>query len=148
MFPGVAVERWGDYCGSQRDFDNPDEVWVAGYIGNSNRANAPYIRRLRRPSIQTDTDDLHPTSASVQTYPNPSVDRFTLDINLPREANHIAVNLMDMSGRMITKLYESNYAKAGQNRLSFNAETLVKGSYVVSIILDQKDTITKTILIQ
>lgn len=148
MFPAAAVERWGDYCGSQRDFDNPDEVWVAGYIGNTNRANAPFIRRLRRPSIQTGTNDNTAPVASVKTYPNPTIDRFTVDIDLPTRANHILVTLNDISGQLISNLYESNHAKAGQNRLSFNSNTLTSGSYIVKVLLDRDEVINKTIIIK
>jgi len=30
---GNGLERWGDYLGTQRDYNNPDDVWIAGFHG-------------------------------------------------------------------------------------------------------------------
>ncbi len=41
-----AVQRWGDYTGSQRKYDEPGTVWVSGTWGSANRENRTWISEL------------------------------------------------------------------------------------------------------
>lgn len=42
-------ERWGDYSGSQRKFNEPGKVWVVGSYGNSQKQNATWVAELQSP---------------------------------------------------------------------------------------------------
>lgn len=43
------VERWGDYFGMQRKFNEPQTAWVAGYFGNVDKKNATWVAALQSP---------------------------------------------------------------------------------------------------
>ncbi|MFQ5335303.1 MAG: T9SS type A sorting domain-containing protein [Flavobacteriales bacterium] len=50
-----TYERWGDYSGIQRKFDEEGKIWCATSYGDANRRNATWISELTMPSVPTDT---------------------------------------------------------------------------------------------
>lgn len=44
-----AYERWGDYSGSQRRYNKPGKIWVAGSYGNSQKRNATWVSEMQSP---------------------------------------------------------------------------------------------------
>ena len=46
-----SYERWGDYYGIQRKYNEPGVVWTAGFFGRENKSSATWIGKL------TDVDD-------------------------------------------------------------------------------------------
>ena len=40
------VERWGDYFGMQRKFNEPQTAWLAGYYGTSKNLNATWVAEV------------------------------------------------------------------------------------------------------
>ncbi len=47
-------ERWGDYFGIQRKFNDPKTTWIAGYFGNTNKQNTTWVAEV----ASTDTNQL------------------------------------------------------------------------------------------
>jgi hypothetical protein len=41
------VERWGDYFGMQRKYNEPQTAWLAGYYGNSKKQNATWVAEVK-----------------------------------------------------------------------------------------------------
>ncbi len=50
-----SYERWGDYFGIQRKANDPKNVWMAGYFGNSAKKNTTWIAEVFSP----DSNHLH-----------------------------------------------------------------------------------------
>lgn len=138
MFPANPIERWGDYSGSQRDYTNPVEVWICGYIGASNRQNAPWVGHLSKPSTPTSTNDVQPNEITTRVYPIPTAERINIEFDIPGEASSIAVVLRDMRGNLIDQIFESDRLVRGSNRFSFNIQDLPSGSYIAEIQIDRK----------
>lgn len=44
-----VYERWGDYSGSQRKYNEPGKVWAVGSFGNAQRRNATWVAELQSP---------------------------------------------------------------------------------------------------
>jgi len=44
-----SYERWGDYFGMQRRYNEPKTVWLAGYFGNQNKQNATWVAEVFSP---------------------------------------------------------------------------------------------------
>jgi hypothetical protein len=73
-----SLERWGDYSGSQRKYDNPGEVWMSGYYATS---GGQYAHAHRAWVAQITTDQRYYLSVKEQNnktappnvYPNPAV---------------------------------------------------------------------------
>jgi hypothetical protein len=41
-----SYERWGDYFGAQRKFNEPKKVWLAGYFANQNSQNVSWLSEV------------------------------------------------------------------------------------------------------
>jgi hypothetical protein len=56
-----SYERWGDYFGMQRKYDDGKKAWLAGYFGNTVRQNITWVSEIESP----DKNNLK--IASIQT---------------------------------------------------------------------------------
>ncbi|MDZ7848453.1 MAG: T9SS type A sorting domain-containing protein [Owenweeksia sp.] len=70
-----SYERWGDYFGIQRKFNDPGKVWTAGYWGLANNNNATWFNELATP----DTNRLF---VQTQQAGNPLFCSGTLELNV------------------------------------------------------------------
>ena len=80
-----------------------------------------------------------PGAIDTRMYPNPFVDQINLDFNNTKAGNHIAVDVFDISGRLV---YRRNYGKlpAGYNTLRLNTAEggLNTGVYMVTLTVNGK----------
>lgn len=44
-----SYERWGDYFGMQRKYNEPKTVWVSGYFGTSKKQNSTWVAEVFSP---------------------------------------------------------------------------------------------------
>jgi hypothetical protein len=140
------LERWGDYLGTQRDYDDPQTVWVAGFIGIGAKMNAPLICRIQRPETPTDTEETQITENTATVFPNPLRDRTSIEFTIPANVQTVKVTLYTIGGEMIDNIYSSEYAKKGKNSFSFDTSTLAQGTYLIKVMLDEKEVKTQNIV--
>lgn len=149
---GGYYERWGDYTGSQRKYNEPGKVWVSGNYGKYvsigpfvNRNNATWIAELRS------NDSLPPASVNaisvlqnVQVFPNPADTYFetTFYLNDPGQVQCI---LYDMQGRLVKNLL-SKHAAAGENKFTFSTAPLSSGTYILKILVNNTPVVSKQIV--
>lgn len=143
-FPFTLRQRWGDYSGSQRKYDEPGKVWAAGFLGDRigvNRINSTWISEI----VSPDTSSQPPVSAASiktvpnKTYPNPVSDIFSMEFELP-EDKFLDISLYDVNGKLV-KVFIRDRVKSGRNRFSFSIAPLEAGIYFLQIT-DRKVTIT------
>jgi hypothetical protein len=124
-------ERWGDYTGSQRRYNENGIVWVSGCYPVFNHTLRTWIAELS-PDIPTAIPAI---TASVDNgnllFPNPSVDRITVEFNNP-ENGYLIFEIYDANGRLVKNLFHGTVIK-GSNEFSFSAASLPTGNYVVRI---------------
>ena len=126
-------ERWGDYSGSQRRYNETATVWAVGSWGKETKKNGTWIAEL------TSTDSIRPDefpSLEITAYPNPTVDLVTLNFYMEQTAD-ISVDLYDMNGRRVISLFQDQ-AKFGQNIFTFSTAPLAAGIYFATITSDEK----------
>jgi hypothetical protein len=140
-----TVERWGDYAGIQRLYNQPGSVWVSGSYGRPGNTNEAWIAKLARNEENVATEDISADKNNLQTYPNPSDDYVTLEIDNP-EQKEITVQLYDASGRPVQTLYDGPANYAGKTKLSFAIHTLPAGQYLVQVSLDHEEVVAKSIV--
>ena len=140
-----TVERWGDYAGIQRLYNQPGSVWVSGSYGRPGNTNEAWIAKLARNEENVATEDISADKNNLQTYPNPSDDYVTLEIDNP-EQKEITVQLYDASGRPVQTLYDGPANYAGKTKLSFAIHTLPAGQYLVQVSLDHEEVVTRSIV--
>ena len=125
MFFSDDQERWGDYVGVQRKFNETSRIWVSGYYGMANNRAATWIAELGSPKDGPAGVDDAATEPKVQVFPNPVMDYVRFDFNLESSTN-AEVLLHDLSGKQVARL-GNRHIQAGDNSLTFDAATLPSG---------------------
>jgi len=114
---------------------NQEEIFPNGFLISPsgyqefNDVNAVAIPnvRLNSPTITSTIVDL------LEIYPNPSVDRTTISINLA-EAKHIQVTLNDINGRLVSTLLSPTELPKGNKLIDFYTRNLPEGTYLIKFI--------------
>lgn len=146
------LERWGDYSGSQRQYNKPGIVWMSGYYGyNINLANknkhGAWIAQLSvDPLLITNTRDNDDNNDFAPLiFPNPAQDIFNVDINLTRP-EYLSFELHDVNGKLIELLLK-DWVKTKSNTFSFSLKDVSNGVYFLKIT-GNTTNITKKIIKQ
>ncbi len=150
LFGGTDPERWGDYSGSQRVYNDPGKVWVSGCFGKKintfTRAHGTWIAQLQKAapdaSIQS-YNNIH-NNSSLTAYPNPVNDMLFIELHIPYDAR-IDVSLYDENGRLVKLLLQTN-ALEGKNLLSFSTQPLANGVYFLQVRDDKQLFLTKKVV--
>jgi len=146
-----AYERWGDYTGSQRKYNEPGVVWVSGNFGKfidgfpfTYRNNATWIAGLKsnaEPAVNV------PETIAIQSahiYPNPAHDYFYTELELPSSGD-IEFRIYDTNGKLIKNLLKA-HGKTGKHIFSFSMEQLPQGNYMLEVIFNHTPFCTKQIV--
>lgn len=132
-------ERWGDYSGTQRKYDEPGVVWASGtwgkkvqVTGGYKRTNGTWIAGMKSP--YKDSIPLPPVpidSISGKTFPNPAYDTETvfIELELPEDM-HLKAVMYDIQGNQIKVLLDE-VVEQGRNQLTFVPKMLAAGLYVL-----------------
>lgn len=120
------VERWGDYTGSQRMYNEPGTVWAVGSYGNANGGHGTWISKLTSPTAVTGLSS-QPIVISNSVHPNPFIADLSIDFELP-STEMVRIELVDQNGKLVKLLLEDRM-KAGEKRISFNDGLLSSGTY-------------------
>jgi len=150
-------ERWGDYSGSQRRYNNPGEIWMSGFYGCYYSSSYPKAHAAWIAQIKTDTSSVDTTNyvglhsgdnpfASTSVYPNPvRDDLFSIEINLEKP-EYLSFELLDTQGKIIEVLLR-DWVKVNQNVFSFSTRELSNGVYYLKISGNRNTQLTKKIII-
>lgn len=124
-------ERWGDYTGIQRKFNETAEVWVAGYWGYGNNRPGTYMGQVQGPKHGPAGMKEASSLPNMSVFPNPTMDwvQFEFDLSAARDAS---IQLRDINGRYITTLGQGRI-QAGKSQLGFDVASLEPGIYLVQI---------------
>jgi len=140
------TERWGDYIGCQRQYDLPGAVWASSMYTTLNSRMETYVVRISEPNrVMSSTEDAVPELADLSVYPNPTVDRFTVEIDIPkREQLHIA--LYNMQGELVELFLKDKAKKQGRLKFSFDPTPLVTGNYMLKVHLGNTEVLAKKVV--
>ena len=136
-----STERWGDYSGIQRKYNEPNTAWLAAAYGSSSTYRT-YIAKL----VNTDTTVLNTINpieqnATVQLYPNPVEERIELDFENSK-IQQLYFDIYAMDGKKIVNLMQAP-TKKGLLHFSFLINDLPKGNYLLQISSAEKTIATK-----
>ncbi len=120
-----TLERWGDYSGSQRKYNEPGTVWVAGSWGKQNKSHGTWIAELKSPDSLR--EPAFPPTTLV--FPNPSIDFVYFNFSV-EEDMMIDISVYDMSGKLVKQLLSEPITQ-GENFLQFSTQPLNSGMYFV-----------------
>jgi len=123
-------ERWGDYTGSQRKYNQDGFVWVSGGYPLANHTTRTWIAELG-PGDFTGIQDYTSVNDGSLLFPNPASDRITVELYNP-ENNFLVFEIYDANGRFIKNLFRGAVIK-GSNEFSFSSSSLTSGNYLLRI---------------
>ncbi|HXH18612.1 MAG TPA: T9SS type A sorting domain-containing protein [Chitinophagales bacterium] len=133
--PGIR-QRWGDYSGSQRKYDEAGKVWAAGFFAERSgvqRINSTWISELQSPDTASQPPVAVKPVRKIQpeAFPNPASRFISLDFELDGD-RFLAIELFDAAGKPV-KTFIRDRVKSGKNRFSFSVEPLNAGVYFLRI---------------
>lgn len=120
-------QRWGDYTGSQVDFNSPGSVWIVGIYGRADNNYGNWIAKLNSPALGV-TETAKGKELNV-VYPNPVNTYLSYSFNMQDEAA-VTFAIYDINGRMVHELITKKCRK-GKNLIQFNTATLPTGTYIL-----------------
>ena len=119
-------QRWGDYTGSQIDWNFPGNAWVIGIFGNAKRSYGNYMARLSSP-YNVGIPPLVANKINAISYPNPCYQFTAIDFTLAASAI-LNFDMYNSNGQLVGHLL-TQFCEEGQNRLQFNIGYLSAGIY-------------------
>ncbi|MCF8461836.1 MAG: T9SS type A sorting domain-containing protein [Flavobacteriales bacterium] len=141
-----SLERWGDYSGSQRLYDEVGIVWAVGSFGSATHGHGTWIGKLTSPDLATGITDIQTNDVHSIVFPNPFVNQLEVTFEL-QESILLRLELVDIEGKLIRLLMEDRI-KAGKNRLSFNGSFLTSGTYFLNAYSANERVFSKKIIRQ
>ncbi|MCB9045584.1 MAG: T9SS type A sorting domain-containing protein [Chitinophagales bacterium] len=123
--PG-KVQRWGDYTGTQVDYNNLGSVWIEGIYGRSDHEYGSWIVKLNSPALGVKETI---KKATGQVYPNPVNTFVTYMFTLSNETE-VTFAIYNINGQLVDNLVTKK-CEEGKNVIQFNTASLPAGSYIL-----------------
>ena len=143
-----SVERWGDYTGIQRKYNELGYCWLSGSFGWLNGTindNRTWIAKLKSTDAKLGVNENIKQITNSSLYPNPVSDYVTIDFDL-NDNLMLQFEIIDMTGKTVGKLLR-NTGKAGANRFSFRVNDLSTGTYFLTIKNENNIIVSKKFII-
>ncbi len=143
----TTVERWGDYIGIQRLYHQPGSVWISCSYGRQGNVNEAWIAKLARPEEMVATEDVEKQNINIQTYPNPTDDYVTLEVDNP-DGKKLQVALYDASGKPVQVFFDGSPQYAGKATMTFSMHSLPPGTYIIKVEFDGSEVVSRKVVRQ
>lgn len=134
-------ERWGDYSGSQRKYNQPGRVWVNGMWANPSKKNTTWIAELSLSSLAGITQQSNNSTNELSLYPNPTTELMNVSITIEK-SDVLKFEVLDITGKLV-KLLLQDKVKAGKNNFSFSTTPLANGIYFLKVSSASKEILTQ-----
>lgn len=141
-----TLERWGDYSGSQRLYDEPGTVWAAGSFGNAGSGHGTWLALIRSPNSPNGIESANAIQANTTVFPNPFLEQIEVAFEL-NESLLMSMELFDSQGKLV-RLFLRDRFKAGKNKLTFNGEFLTPGAYFLTGKTESEQIFSKKLIKQ
>lgn len=130
-----TLERWGDYTGIQRKYNELGSFWLNGSYGSGGNNNT-WIAKIKNTDPRLGLSSRNETLSNTIVYPNPVKQFATVEFTLS-SAQFLQFDITDMSGNCVAHLLRDK-GKAGVNRFSISTDDLSNGMYFINILHDDK----------
>ena len=130
-----ALERWGDYSGSQRKYNEPDKIWMNGYYGyyqNFSRKHGTWIGEISlNPVGGVGIQENSSNEKNLTVYPNPFPEIINIEFETEKN-NYLNFVLYDLNGKAVQVLMRE-YVKQGKHKFSFSTQPLPNQAFLLKI---------------
>jgi len=140
------IDRWGDYSGIQRKYDDPCRTWISGMFGKIG-SNGSWISSISTSDTCREPLPhlfLEPAYNHGVLFPNPSKNFVNYDFSLEENLD-LKISIFSIEGKLVTVLY-NDLVNSGPNRLSFDITKLRVGSYLLIIENNDNRLFTKKLI--
>lgn len=145
---GNFVDRWGDYAGTQRKYNDPEVVWVNGTYGSGNNNwNIPWVASLATPGGVLPTNEIG-DEIQNKVFPNPLQDQFSVEFDVPNATERLKIDLFNAQGKLVDVLYNDTPRKSGMSKFSFLTNSLESGNYILTVNINGLIVSTQKLIIQ
>jgi hypothetical protein len=125
-----TLQRWGDYTGSQPQWNLPGHIWIVGMYGKLNRGYSTWMAQLRSPFVPgLGVSPLASATSPTMLYPNPAMQFVRLRFSLKEEAQ-LHFTLYSLNGSLVDALLDEHCRK-GEQEIQFNTASLAPGQYLL-----------------
>ena len=140
------IDRWGDYSGIQRKYDDPCRTWISGMFGKIG-SNGSWISSISTSDTCREPLPhlfLEPAYNHGVLFPNPSKNFVNYDFSLEENLD-LKISIFSIEGKLVTVLY-NDLVNSGPNRLRFDITKLRVGSYLLIIENNDNRLFTKKLI--
>ena len=140
------IDRWGDYSGIQRKYDDPCRTWISGMFGKIG-SNGSWISSISTSDTCREPLPhlfLEPAYNHGVLFPNPSKNFVNYDFSLEENLD-LKISIFSIEGKLVAVLY-NDLVNSGPNRLSFDITNLRIGSYLLIIENNDNRLFTKKLI--
>lgn len=134
-------ERWGDYSGSQRKYNQSGRVWVNGMWATASKKNNTWIAELSLSSLAGVAEQSNNSMNELALYPNPTTELMNVSITIEK-SDVLKFEVLDITGKLVKVLLQDK-VKAGKNNFSFSTTPLANGIYFLKITSATKEILTE-----
>ena len=143
-------ERWGDYTGIHKKYNQPCAVWCCGTFARNDNGYGAWISELRTQLADCSSSIGIPEQTNsmkhIKLYPNPSVDLVELRFQMTN-TEKARINIYDIKGQLIEELFNGE-VKKGENLVTFSVNHLSSGQYHLAIMTGTKEIAARSFLKQ
>ncbi|MFY0672932.1 MAG: T9SS type A sorting domain-containing protein [Bacteroidia bacterium] len=122
-------ERWGDYTGAQRKYNESGVTWFMGSFGNFNGGQDSWLAKVENTDPQLSVPLVSGFKTSI--YPNPAFEIINVEIEI-EETGNTDVAIFDLQGKRIKTLTQEHF-EVGTYALTINISELAKGNYLLRV---------------
>lgn len=140
-----SVERWGDYTGIQRKYNEQGICWLAGSFALLNGDLSTWIAKVKSNDLQLGIQSPLIVENSFSIYPNPSDEFVILDFT-NTSSSIFTFTITDIVGKKIKQTENIRMAE-GKNSIKINISSLKAGVYFLEISNGKEILTTKKFVI-
>jgi hypothetical protein len=139
-----TLERWGDYTGIQRKYNEDRTFWLSGSVAMT-PGHGTIIAKITNPDAALSNTQVQKQNIETIIFPNPAAEWFNIEFDLPSRSD-LSFNLYDVNGKLVSKLAEER-VKAGINRFTFSTLPLATGVYFLGIVNGTQTIVHEKIIV-
>jgi hypothetical protein len=130
-----SVERWGDYTGIQKRYNQLGVAWLNGSWGNTSNQNRTWVGKIVNNDPLMGTTPVLKEEKVMKAYPNPSAEVLHFEFEM-KHKKLLAIEVVGIDGRQ-SLLVAKEWAKVGLNQLQLDTKDLPNGMYFVNLLSDE-----------
>lgn len=124
-------ERWGDYIGLQRKYNEQSRAWAAGYVSHGGQRAGTFITEMATPLDGFVGIEEHKEEKRTIVFPNPA-SQFVSVVFEVEDSKEVTASIYSMEGKLVKQL-ATIHVRPGKNELRCNVISLSAGVYYLKI---------------